>query len=244
MRLNLLLVTIAIAIFSTVQGQSIKILKFDDQSDVSSGTVSKANWVDGLTTIKILLSNTSGDTLAVGYKRYELNVVSGTENYSCSPDLCYGNLDAGTNVIWTAPDNYNFPSDTTLKLYSLYHVSNGNSGTNSYRYVFYAAGNHNDSSYVDVVFETPLSVENAVQNKKELNLYPNPAMDEINVSLSNVGQRDQLVIVDMLGTMVKNSQLTQNTSNINISDLKAGVYFYSLYSNGVQSSNSKRLVIK
>jgi hypothetical protein len=241
---NLPLLSIALLLCGTIYGQSIRILDHDNNVNSTSGTITHLNWVDGTSTVNVDIANLSGTSRVIGLKRYEVNVVGGTENYVCIPGLCYASVQAGVNVFWTAPDDVNFVSDSAdLQLYSLYHDSNGKGGTSTYRYVFFDVANTDDSAYVDVIYETPLTIEESKLNETSLEVYPNPAFDEINVNISEVSN-NRLVIVDMLGSIVRNERLSQINSSINVSDLNAGVYFYSLMANNRQVGQSKRLVIK
>ena len=58
-----------------------------------------------------------------------------------------------------------------------------------------------------------------------MNLYPNPAVNEITLSVDNQLDMYNVIIYDMNGKQLKRmKQLTGNT-NIPVSDLSAGTYF-------------------
>lgn len=65
-----------------------------------------------------------------------------------------------------------------------------------------------------------LSVEGPV--KEELKIYPNPAIDEINIKGVEI---DRLELYDMYGRMLKNYQTVGRLHRIMIDDLESGVYF-------------------
>ena len=69
-----------------------------------------------------------------------------------------------------------------------------------------------------------------------LNLYPNPANQEVNIAL-NGAALESVVIVDQFGRTVKVS----NVSNINVSDLATGVYQVILYTD--KGNITRRLVV-
>ena len=69
-----------------------------------------------------------------------------------------------------------------------------------------------------------------------LNLYPNPANQEVNIAL-NGAALESVVIVDQFGRTVKVS----NVSNINVSDLATGVYQVILYTD--KGNITRKLVV-
>jgi hypothetical protein len=69
-----------------------------------------------------------------------------------------------------------------------------------------------------------------------LNLYPNPANQEVNIAL-NGAALESVVVIDQFGRTVKVS----NASNINVSDLATGVYQVILYTD--KGNITRRLVV-
>ena len=69
-----------------------------------------------------------------------------------------------------------------------------------------------------------------------LNLYPNPANQEVNIAL-NGAALESVVVLDQFGRTVKVS----NANNINVSDLASGVYQVILYTN--KGNITRRLVV-
>lgn len=70
-------------------------------------------------------------------------------------------------------------------------------------------------------------------HNKELLAYPNPASEYIFISLFEE-QMQQYKLYDALGTIVKQSGIDKNSSNIYVGDLKEGIYFLKLSSNKSQ----------
>ena len=58
----------------------------------------------------------------------------------------------------------------------------------------------------------------------KLQIYPNPATNELNIQLNATGATYEVAIYNTLGSLVFVSEKTSN-SNINISELNSGVYF-------------------
>ena len=66
--------------------------------------------------------------------------------------------------------------------------------------------------------------ENNTVSNTTMSLYPNPAVDQLNVTLS---QNADIVIYNIMGQNVMNVEGHAGTNSINISSLNAGVYFIS-----------------
>ena len=69
-------------------------------------------------------------------------------------------------------------------------------------------------------------------------VYPNPAKDVLNISNSIGAEINAVIVTDINGRTVK--QANSNVSQINISDLNAGVYFVNINSN--EGSLTKKVV--
>ncbi len=85
--------------------------------------------------------------------------------------------------------------------------------------------NQETEMYIDdISFEFDyLSVEST--ERIRMNLYPNPAVNEITLSVENQSEVYNVAVYDMNGKLVKRmEQLTGNT-NIPVSDMSAGTYF-------------------
>jgi hypothetical protein len=79
---------------------------------------------------------------------------------------------------------------------------------------------------------TGFAYENTI-NQQQLKIYPNPAQEQLTLSLQN-GLIEQYNIFDALGQVVlQNNSNKQLTPQLNISNLKAGVYYVqTISSNG------------
>ena len=63
-----------------------------------------------------------------------------------------------------------------------------------------------------------------VSHNTHMSIYPNPAVDQLNVTLS---QNDGIVIYNIMGQAVMNIEGHAGANSINISELGAGIYFIS-----------------
>jgi hypothetical protein len=68
-------------------------------------------------------------------------------------------------------------------------------------------------------------------NKESFSIYPNPSEDFIKIKLNNSpSKKTTLDIYNNIGILQKSEQLTDSTTQINISNLAAGVYFLKITS--------------
>ena len=74
-----------------------------------------------------------------------------------------------------------------------------------------------------------------VSHNTHMSLYPNPAVEQLNVTLS---QNDDIVIYNIMGQSMMNVEGHVGFNSINISDLNAGVYFISA------GSDTKKFIVK
>lgn len=70
---------------------------------------------------------------------------------------------------------------------------------------------------------TAVSVDNVVENNTELNVYPNPATSEVNITYTG-SDNAQVSIYSASGQLVKTASVS-GTAKVDISDLMSGVYY-------------------
>ena len=86
-----------------------------------------------------------------------------------------------------------------------------------------------------------------IDKETKLTLYPNPASDILNFEIENYDLNERLTveISDIKGRIVKSFELTsKNTNNIDISDLKNGIYTISIRLNNGEKLIEKISIIK
>ena len=78
-------------------------------------------------------------------------------------------------------------------------------------------------------------------NKGSLNIYPNPATDELNIKLNNLGDVALINIYDLQGRLIQSEKAIKNESNqkISITNLVSGLYFISLEKSNGQKTTGK-----
>ncbi len=206
---------------------------------VNGGNVSESGGhMDSDIAAHVYVKNTSGTTLDVKVKRYELNVGTGTKNYFCWFS-CYGAMDAAVNPLFPVPGSVEdgpihkrtIASGVIDSTLSAHHEPHGVNGTSCYLYVVYDANNPNDSASVEVCFNVGFTSidENA---KINANHYPNPATDQLNIELDGLnGATAQLEVYNMVGKVVDRKSISSSRTVLNTSAYGSGVYFYSVKNN-------------
>lgn len=203
-------------------------------------------WMDTSTyavACHIYITNNSLSNKYVKVRKYEVSIVPGTINYFC----WYACLDPGIFVskdsILYKPGQlgkYDFQGD---------YEPHGKLGTSTLKYTFFDMYNPNDSASVIVHYHaTPLSVqENFLTQVKFSNAYPNPAgsFTSFDFNLPKETITATIVFRDLLGSVVKKQAISNLKGNVKIetSDLKDGIYFYSLIVND-QIYTTKKLIVR
>jgi Secretion system C-terminal sorting domain len=187
--------------------------------------------------------NTSGSPIAVRCQRDEVSVVSGSKSALCWV-ICSADYVAGAQPSLTAPGGSATinPGDS-LNLFVLHYKPEGNAGISLFKVIFYNPSVASDTAVFYVQFDAALSVSESTANPISLNAYPNPANNSINIAVENFNEKATLKIVDALGITVKTAQVNGDANlKFNTTDLRAGVYFYSLVSNN-KTILTRRIVI-
>lgn len=69
-------------------------------------------------------------------------------------------------------------------------------------------------------------IENVSNLVSEVNVWPNPANDVLNVSISAPDNTAEIVIYDVIGNLVKRQQLTRENSILDLKQMSEGAYYY------------------
>lgn len=190
------------------------------------------------------VKNITDDTLQVKVRRYNVDVVSGSENAFCW-DLCYTPFTAeSVNSITMEPNSVkpNFYAD---------FFPNGNAGLSTLKYCFFNEDNMADSACIMVYFyASPTGVESVIYTDANTvsSAYPNPASatTKLNYTLRNDAGKAKLELHNMLGAKVRTIDLAEKMASIELSlnNLESGVYFYSLVVDDKAVATKKLVVTK
>lgn len=117
-----------------------------------------------------------------------------------------------------------------------------NSGMTTYRFHLVDADNeYGKTDSLDTTYDGKSTVSVGDEAKVELNVYPNPAQNEIMVSTNS--ENGMFTMFDALGQKVIAVNM-RGLTMIDVTSLNNGVYFYSFVSENGVVTKSKRLVIR
>lgn len=111
-------------------------------------------------------------------------------------------------------------------------------GIRNHGYIW--AGTHGRGIFRTKAYAGPVSIDPVVNTtvNSKLNLYPNPVIDQANVSFTLENSADAVLrIYDVKGSMIRSITMPgldrgQHSHSLNLGDLKDGVYMMTLQSNG------------
>ena len=89
----------------------------------------------------------------------------------------------------------------------------------------------------------PLSINNTKISNIDINIYPNPANNIINIEFDKIINNGEISIYNSTGYLVKKEYLIENSKTINLSDLNNGLYFIKITENSNIIASKKVLVI-
>jgi hypothetical protein len=79
-------------------------------------------------------------------------------------------------------------------------------------------------------------------NVKLFSLYPNPSRGVVHISVNDMNKNRNLMISDLTGKEIKTQHLTTE-NDVNLSDLKAGVYFFH-FSEGNRILHTEKVILQ
>lgn len=197
-----------------------------------------------------LMATLNGPAAAdVNVRRYEMGVLSGTENYFCW-GICYEAVPAGMLPIWIGGPEalLNMTPGATVDNFHAYHVPLGHAGLSTYRYVWYNTASPGDTAYVDVRFDAAaVGIAEIGAQRARIEAYPNPAIGQdirLEVGLDGKGLPAQVVVHDMLGAVAARYAVAGVQARLTLpaSSWAPGVYFVSLERGGTLMA-TRRVVV-
>lgn len=194
--------------------------------------------LEGNTTI----TNVSNSSKDVTVQRTVNNLFAGHSSYFCWVQ-CYGSQ---TSV---APDNITLAPGATTDVFRGDLETNAISGISIVSYCFYDVNNPSDSVCVEYIYDATTGITEVVSSKNFISKpYPNPATTSTNFYINVVkgSKSARLKFFNMLGAEVKDVAVAENKNSlkVNVSDLKAGIYFYSLVVEGKVTTTGKLMISK
>lgn len=242
-----LLIFFTLALLSTtyVSAQSLSLTTLEGKVIPDTATVLvDASNVDA-TIFYANVNNISENIINVICVRTNVDIIEGTGNSFCFAAQCYPPFLDTSAVYLPIPAGGSSPDEDFKGEFTAYE----NLGISIVKYKFYDFANPDD--FVEVVvnyLSSPTAIEEDIaQSVNFSNAYPNPALNTVNIDYSFDIRVDaaSVKIVNLLGSVVKEVEMDQNGNRlrIDVSDLTAGVYFYSVVVNN-EIFQTKKLVIR
>lgn len=232
------------AAFGAVGQTNLTLL--DDAHANVSGTIIDVNMTTNTShTQEILVTNTGSSPKTYKCRRSVLAVDPSDLTQFCWGGLCYGYTTNVSSMSVTVN-----PGDTIDFVHNGFHAIMNTDGvvmTRIVHYQFFETTDANDTVGVTMRYNVVAGInENAKADGTMAAAFPNPASSLVNIkySLNAYTDKAKLVLVDMLGKKVKELELTEKEgqAKLNVLDLNAGIYFYSILIDG-KAIATKKLVI-
>jgi len=236
MRKSILILLAIVGFVSYGMAQSLEVESYDTITHINSSTIA-----DYQTHIKI--KNVGSTAVTVNCKRIEFGDESTwcafDSNYFCW-DLCYGN-----DVDWSLGGWEVQPGAVNQDFSGhVYSTGNANSCLDSIRYTFYVNNNASDSTSVVVKFQSSPTFGLNEFKAQASSAYPNPAKNYFFVELAKQPKANTTIdLYNLLGSKVRSISARSNKVEINVSDLKSGIYLYTISENG-HAVETKKIVVK
>jgi hypothetical protein len=210
-----------------------------------TGSIKDINITPGSShTAEIWVTNTAASAKTYKVRRTILSMDAGDLTQFCWGGLCYGYTTNTSSLTVTVN-----PGDTIDFVENGFHAlfSAGSANvTRTVHYQFYDMADNADSSGVTMRYNSVVGVSENSRVASISNAFPNPASAAVSLKYDLNGQsgKARIVMYDMLGKKVKDTELTDRagTARISVAELNAGVYFYTLMVED-KAITTKKLVI-
>lgn len=216
------------------------------EKDNDSLTADKFTEMYGI--VKVQNTGTKNNEYAV--LRNEVSMVPGHISYYCWNISCYGDsVDLSIDSTILAPGE----KDSTFYGYLRpYDTVGGYTGTSVVNYKIFNTdpGEPEDTvSFTYIYTATELSgVQTKILTENDFYAYPNPAVNTLNIAFNDLSQfsNAEVVLRNILGSELKRQKVNirRNLTEIDISELGRGVYFYSVVLDGKVFQTKKFAVTK
>jgi hypothetical protein len=236
MKKFLLLLITGLIIQTNLIAQSFQLMKEDGSAIVNDTILISTTNIEDVLEVPVYVKNLTDANLDIMVKKYELDIVSGSDAYFCW-DRCYDNVTFISAIFLTAEAN------DTIKSFSGDFKPNGSNGLSKIMYTFFKNKTPNDSVSVTIYYDiATVGINNLELIKSSISSFPNPANDVLNFNynLRNNSQ-GEIFIYDLVGKKVKDISITnsEDHSQINISDLHSGIYIWTIQVDGIPIKSEK-----
>jgi hypothetical protein len=193
--------------------------------------------------IYALVKNINTVPVSVKVRKYDLSLMATTSSNICWGPSCY------PPFIYDTPEAVNIESGATDNTFRGDYTHGGVQGTSKVRFTFYNTANPNDTLSIIVNFTVGyVGIADVVISAPEIsNAYPNPASGKVNFDykLPASVAKASIKVTNLLGTVIDDVILekTEGKISLNVSNLKNGIYFYSLMINN-SATITRKFVVK
>lgn len=199
---------------------------------------------------ELLVVNEGNTPVTVGCRRTEVDV-DGTQGMTSSLCwvLCPPYIDAGSQVIRTNPFDIDFAPGHTDASFAMHIRPNENDGCSEYLIEWFNISNDEVLATLTIILDHSASectVSLDELPKVETQLSPNPASDQVQLTISQINEPVQIQVMDVLGQVVRSEQFNPamgDTHMMNTSALRNGIYFIAI-SLDEQVLQTTKLVVK
>lgn len=230
----------------TVFSQTFNVQLLDKNgNDVTNGYYAVPS-VDGAqgghTDIKFKIKNNGSTPVDIRVRRENVTQPAGYNNTICIDGFCYpATQDApqgGLNGLAAGGVDSSF--------YGTFNNLQGTTGDLCVTYTIYNAADNSQFITVRAYYGACLtaSVTENTAESVSLSAFPNPASGSVLIKY-NLSAEGQLLITDITGKTIKTVRLNSDSQStqLDISDLRAGIYVYSIQTGGKRIV-SKKLVVR
>lgn len=132
---------------------------------------------------------------------------------------------------------FNVPNGTTG--FISFHVTVNSLGTGTYKvYLGTDCTSFDDS--IEFQINSTVGIDE-LSSKTNFSVFPNPSNDIVSVKMEN-NKKGNLKIVDIIGNVIY-EEVIVNSTTLNVSEFKNGIYFVAI-ENDDQISSNKKLIVK
>ncbi len=208
----------------------------DQSSLVVTGDVSVSELV-----IEVDVKNVSSVALDVKAKKFEVDIIPGSQNTFCW-GMCF------MPNVYVSPSPINIPAGDVCSEFSGHYQPQANSGVSILRYTFFDMNNPADSVCFYTEFNAgTVGINDPAKDEVSVsNAYPNPASGSTSIDyvLPPSATKATIQVRNLLGSLVREVKLNDRTgtATVDLTGLNDGVYFYSFVVDN-QTVETKRLVI-
>jgi photosystem II stability/assembly factor-like uncharacterized protein len=183
-----------------------------DFSDVANQ--SEKYYVQYIADNTILISNVGTPTLTTPYNSY----------------ISYDNGNNWSPILTSTIQQYSVNGVGTYYSTGVYEIQSNKAGI-----TIGGTFSKVDGSGGILKFNSLLEVEENLNLKTDIKIYPNPVKTVLNLTIPDNKQIDKIIITDLIGNVVL--EQTQNTSHVNIESLSNGIYIIQVFSGQEKFTN-------